>query len=88
MEETENMKKQIGYKLGYRIIIRNSFYEVTEGKRAIYYGQCRKNSTIQEIVNKTILLDLGNERNETRLSTKERYRNGGKRKCLTQNILI
>ena len=50
------MKKQIGYKLGYRIIIRDSFFEVTEGKRAVYYGKCRRNSTIQEIINKTIAL--------------------------------
>lgn len=56
------MKKQIGYRLGYRIIIRNGFYEVTEGKKVVYYGECRKNSTIQEIVNKTILLALENER--------------------------
>lgn len=56
------MKKQIGYKHGYRIIIRDSFFEVTEGKRAVYFGKYRKNSTIQEIANKTILLALENER--------------------------
>lgn len=50
------MKKQMGYILGYRIMIQNGFYEVTEGKKAIYYGECRKNSTIQEIANKTIAL--------------------------------
>ncbi len=44
----QRMKKQIGYRLGYRIIIRNEFYEVTEGKKAVYYGECRKNSTYEE----------------------------------------
>ena len=56
------MKKQIGYRYGYRIIIRDSFFEVTEGKRAVYYGKCHRNRTIQEIINKTILLALENER--------------------------
>lgn len=51
------MKKQIGYRHGYRITIRDCFYEVTEGKRVLYFGECRKNSTIQEIVNKIILIN-------------------------------
>lgn len=49
--------KRIGYRNGYRIQIRNSFYEVSSGNRIYYYGYCRKNSTIQEIANKTILQD-------------------------------
>ena len=48
------MKKQIGYKQGYRIIIRDSFFEVTIGKRAVYYGHCRENSTIEDIINEII----------------------------------
>lgn len=52
------MSKRIGYRLGYRIQIINGFYEVTEGKRCLFYGQCRKNSTIQEIANKTILSQM------------------------------
>ena len=48
------MKKLIGYKCGYRIVIQDGFYEVLDGKTAKYYGSCRKNSTIQEIINKTI----------------------------------
>ena len=51
------MKKQIGYRQGYKITIRDCFYEVIDGKRVIYYGNCRKNSTIQEIANKTILVN-------------------------------
>ena len=50
------MKTKIGYKNGYRIIIRDSFFEVSSGNRAIYYGSCRENSTIEEIINKTILI--------------------------------
>lgn len=49
------MSKRIGYRLGYRIQIFNGFYEVVDGKRCFFFGQCRKNSTIQEIANKTIL---------------------------------
>ena len=48
------MEKQIGYRLGYRIKIRNGFYEVTEGKKAVFYGHCRKNSTVEDIINKII----------------------------------
>ena len=55
------MQKQIGYRQGYKIIIRDCFYEVTEGKRVLYYGNCRKNSTIQEIANTTILLNQSRE---------------------------
>lgn len=49
--------KHIGYRNGYRIQIQNGFYEVSSGNRIYYYGYCRKNSTIQEIANKTILQD-------------------------------
>lgn len=41
--------KRIEYKQGYRIII--------DGKTVTHFGMCRKNSTIQEIANKTFLLD-------------------------------
>ena len=49
------MKRKIGYKLGYQIQINNGFYEVVYGKRAVFYGYCNTSSTIQEIINKTIL---------------------------------
>lgn len=61
--------KRIGYRLGYKIQIKDGFYEVVDGKRIYYYGYCRKNSTIQEIANKTILQDEvpdeGKQRNRT-----------------------
>lgn len=51
------MKKVSGLVKGYYIRIIDGFYEVIDGNRAIYYGECQKNSTIQEIANKTILLN-------------------------------
>lgn len=56
------MKKLTGYKNGYRIQIIDEFYEVIDGRRVLYFGKCRKNSTIQEVVNKTI--DLNQEGTE------------------------
>lgn len=55
------MKKQIGYRQGYKITIRDCFYEVIDGKRVLYYGKCRRSSTIQEIANKTIALNKSQE---------------------------
>ena len=52
------MSKRIGYRLGYRIQIINGFYEVVDGKQVVHFGNCRKNSTIQEIANKTILSQM------------------------------
>ena len=49
------MKRIIGYKLGYQIQISNGFYEVIYGKRAVFYGYCNTSSTIQEIIDKTIM---------------------------------
>lgn len=49
------MKRKIGYKLGYQIRLCNEFYEVISGKKVCYFGNCGRNSTIQEIINKTIM---------------------------------
>lgn len=56
------MKKLIGYRNGYRIQIVDGFYEVIDGRRVLYFGKCQKNSTIQEVINKTI--DLNQEGTE------------------------
>ena len=48
------MKKIIGYKQGYRIVISDGFYEIIDGRRVVYFGECNKSATIQEIANKTI----------------------------------
>lgn len=47
------MKKIIGFKKGYYIRIIDGFYEVIDGNKVLFFGECRKNSTIQEIANKT-----------------------------------
>lgn len=49
------MKRKVGYKLGYQIRINNGFYEVSAGKKVCYFGNCSRNSTIEEIINKTIM---------------------------------
>ncbi len=67
------MRKIKGYRRGYRIQITDGFYEVIQGNRVIYFGSCRKNSTIQEIVNKTI--DLEREEREDATYQKRRFRN-------------
>lgn len=56
-EGLHKMKRRTGYKRGYKITIRNGFYDVIDGKRVVYYGKCRRNSTINEIANRTILLN-------------------------------
>lgn len=48
------MKKIIGHKQGYRIVISDGFYEVIDGRRVVHFGQCNKSATIQEIANQTI----------------------------------
>lgn len=68
--------KRIGYRNGYKIQIQNGFYEVSSGNRVYHFGYCRKNSTIQEIVNKTILqevTDEGQQRNRTTYSNNANY---------------
>ena len=65
--------KRIGYKQGYRIIIDGNFYEVIDGKTVTHFGTCRKSSTIQEIANKTVLLDKEEKENaENRRNLRER----------------
>lgn len=76
------MKKITGFKKGYYIRIIDSFYEVIDGNRAVFYGECRKNSTIKEIVNKTILLNQEGEydgkrtKSNVRPCRDKRYRTG------------
>ena len=80
-EEREQMKKITGFKKGYYIRIIDGFYEVIDGNRVVHFGQCRKNSTIQEIANKTILAnsqEVENDRTRiegnVRTSREKRYR--------------
>lgn len=48
------MKRVVHYKQGYKIMISGKFYEVSDGKRILYFGELRHNPTPQEVWNKTI----------------------------------
>ena len=52
IEEGERMKKVTGLKNGYYIRIIDGFYEVIDGNKCVFYGYCRKNTTVKEIANK------------------------------------
>ena len=66
------MKKITGFKKGYYIRIIDGFYEVIDGNRVVHFGQCKKNSTIQEIANKTILLNQEGENDGKRIKSNVR----------------
>lgn len=52
---TKKTGRKVGYKHGYRIVIHNGFYEVIDGNKAVSYGRCSSDSTVQEIADRTIL---------------------------------
>lgn len=56
------MKKTVHYKQGYKIVITNKFYEVSDGKVLTYFGELRHKPTLQEVWNKTIGLKQQEER--------------------------
>ena len=66
------MKKITGFKKGYYIRIIDGFYEVIDGSKVVFFGQCKKNSTIQEIANKTILLNQEGENDGKRIKNNDR----------------
>lgn len=82
-EEREQMKKITGFKKGYYIRIIDGFYEVIDRNRSVYFGECRKNSTIQEIANKTILLNQEDENDRPRV--KEIVRPSREKRDRTRN---
>lgn len=77
------MKKITGFKKGYYIRIIDGFYEVIDGNRVLFFGECRKNSTIQEIANKTILLNREGEND--RRGIKDNVRAGRENRYRTRN---
>lgn len=91
-EEREQMKKITGFKKGYYIKIIDGFYEVIDGNRVVHFGQCKKNSTIQEIANKTILLNQEGENDGKRIKDnvrpgrEKRYRTRNKN-CATEDVV-
>lgn len=86
------MKKITGFKKGYYIKIIDGFYEVIDGNRVVHFGQCKKNSTIQEIANKTILLNQEGENDGKRIKDnvrpgrEKRYRTRNKN-CATEDVV-
>lgn len=82
-EEREQMKKITGFKKGYYIRIIDGFYEVIDGNRVVHFGECKKNSTIQEIANKTILLNQEGENDGKRI--KDNVKSGREKRYRKRN---
>lgn len=55
------MKRQVAYKQGYKIVICGKFYEVSDTKRILHYGNLSHIPTVQEVWNKTIGIQLAEE---------------------------
>ena len=56
-ERGEEVKREVAYKQGYKIIIHGKFYEVSDTKRILHYGNLSHIPTVQEVWNKTIGLE-------------------------------
>ena len=60
------MKRQVAYKQGYKIVICGTFYEVSDTRRILHYGNLSHAPTIQEVWNKTIGLQTIEENYKVR----------------------
>ena len=60
------MKRQVAYKQGYKIVICGKFYEVSDTRRILHYGNLSRAPTIQEVWNKTIGLQIIEENYKVR----------------------
>ena len=60
------MKRQVTYKQGYKIVICEKFYEVSDVKRILHYGKLSHTPTAQEVWNKTIGMQLVEENCKSR----------------------
>ena len=56
------MSRKVHYKQGYKIVINEKFYELSDGRKLLYFGQLRHRPTPQEVWNKTIRLEQEEER--------------------------
>ena len=56
------MSRKVHYKQGYKIVIKDKFYEVSSGNRVLHFGELRHRPTPQEVWNKTIGLEQQEER--------------------------
>lgn len=66
------MKRIVHYRQGYKIVITNNFYELSDGKRVLYFDELRHRPTLQEVWNKTIGYDQEerSERKRTKTNNK------------------
>lgn len=60
-ERGEEVKQEVAYKQGYKIVIHGKFYEVSDTKRILHYGNLSHIPTVQEVWNKTIGIQLVEE---------------------------
>lgn len=64
------MRRIIHYRQGYKIVISNKSYEVSDGKTVTHFGEMRHKPTLQEVWNKTVGLEQ-----------EERFSNGKRTKA-------
>ena len=51
---TRGTGQKVGYRYGYRIVAYNGFYEILDGNKAVSYGRCGSDSTVQEIADRIV----------------------------------
>lgn len=56
-ERGGEVKREVAYKQGYKIVIHGKFYEVSDMKRVLYYGNLPYAPTLQDVWNKTVELE-------------------------------
>lgn len=67
------MKRVVHYREGYKIVITDKFYELSDGKTVLYFGELRHRPTVQEVWNKTIGLYRSQEVIPNARRTKANY---------------
>lgn len=72
------MRRIIHYRQGYKIVINNKFYEVSDGKTITHFGELRHKPTLQEVWNKTVGL-----KQEEKLTSGKRTKAYNKMDCAT-----
>ncbi len=72
------MRRIIHYRQGYKIVINNKFYEVSDGKTITHFGELRHKPTLQEVWNKTVGLEQ-----EERFSNGKRTKTYNNMDCVT-----
>ena len=64
------MRRKVHYRQGYKIVISDKFYEVSDGKRVLYFNTLKHKPTLEEVWNKTIRL----EQEQEELNARQRAR--------------